>query len=170
MSIRRMGVGALALVTSVAIVVLGAVPAAAGGIGGGGKPIREFAPSGLPFTFGEGIACNFSVTIFEVENNEFAKTFPNGNVLITGRLVVRIQNDATLQSVVRNVSGPLSVTDSGHVVTLTGVSISPVFAGHDETGQIGTGMFIFHGPTIFVDTQLTQVSGTVENLCETLAS
>jgi len=138
-------------------------------VGGGGQPgPRTFVPSGLPATFDAGIACDFSVTLTEVANNEFSRTFPNGNVLTTGRLVVEITNDATGESVVRNVSGPTLA--SGATFTLNGASISPVFAGNDDTGRVGTGLFVFHGPTVFTDFRLTHVSGRVENLCETLAA
>jgi len=86
----------MAVGVSLALGLLGAAPASAGVVGGGGKPsARELVPSGLPVTFigGSGQACAFDVTISEVANNEFARTFPNGNTLITGRLVVRVTND-----------------------------------------------------------------------------
>ena len=105
-------------------------------------------------------------------NNEFARTFPNGNTLITGRFVVSIRNDATGTSVVRDISGPVLITSGPNgetVVVLNGSSLSAVFAGHDDTGTLGQGLFIFHGPTVFTDFQLTRVSGAVENLCTTLA-
>jgi hypothetical protein len=149
------------------------VPASAGVVGGGGKPSpREFVESGLPFTLPAGTACEFDVTLSEVANNEFARTFPNGNVLITGRLVVRVTNDDTDVSVVRNISGPVLLTTGPggeSVVVLSGSSLSPVFDGNDATGQVGTGLFVFHGPAVFTDGQLTRVSGSVENLCATLA-
>jgi hypothetical protein len=156
----------------VAAPALGVQSASAGQVGGGGKPSpRTFVESGLPYTFAAGDACDFAVTLSEVENNEFARTFPNGNTLITGRLVVSVTNDATGESVVRDVSGPVLITTgpSGEtVVVLSGSSLSPVFAGNDDTGTVGQGLFIFHGPTVFTDSQLTRVSGTVEDLCATL--
>jgi hypothetical protein len=152
---------------------VGAGSASAGLVGGGGKPSpRVFVESGLPFTLAAGDACPFAVTLSEVANNEFARTFPNGNMLITGRLVVRVTNEATGKSVVRDVSGPVLITsgpDGESVVVLSGSSLSPVFAGHDDTGTVGKGLFVFHGPTVFTDSQLTRVSGAVENLCRTLA-
>jgi hypothetical protein len=132
-----------------------------------------FVPSGLPFTYpgGTGEACAFDVTITEVANNEFARTFPNGNTLITGRLVLRITNDSSGDSVVRNVSGPVLITSSPSgepVAVLSGASLSPVFEGHDDTGADLQGLFIFHGPTVFTNGQLTRVSGSYEDLCKTL--
>jgi hypothetical protein len=131
-----------------------------------------FVESGLPVTFPAGAACPFAVTISEVLNNEFARTFPNGNILVTGQFVVTVTNDATAKSVVRDISGPVLFTSgpSGEqVAVFTGTSLSPVFAGHDDTGTLGQGVFVFHGPAVFTDNQLTRVSGAVENLCATLA-
>ena len=173
MSIRRISHVAVAIVAGGMLLLLGAVPASAGVVGGGGKPTpREFVESGLPFTYTAGTACDFAVTLSEVVNNEFARTFPNGNVLITGQFVARVTNDETGQSVVRNISGPVLVTSGPNgeqVVVLSGAGLSPVFEGHDATGQVGTGLFIFHGPTIFTGGQLISVSGSFENLCDTLA-
>ena len=175
MAFRRIVMAGMAVGVSLALGLLGAAPASAGVVGGGGKPSeREFVPSGLPVTFigRSGQACAFDVTISEVANNEFARTFPNGNTLITGRLVVRVTNDLSKQSVVRDVSGPVLITSgpSGEqVFVLSGASVSPVFAGHDDTGSGLQGLFIFHGPTVFTDGQLTQVSGNYEDLCRTLA-
>lgn len=173
MSIRGISGLAVAVIAGAALVALGSAPASAGVVGGGGKPSpREFVESGLPFTFPAGTACDFDVTLSEVANNEFAQTFPNGNTLITGRLVIRIANDETGESVVRNVSGPALITTGSNgeqVFALSGASLSPVFEGNDATGQVGSGLFVFHGPVVFTDGQLTSVSGSFENLCNTLA-
>jgi hypothetical protein len=173
MSIRRMSGFAVAIIAGAAVVALGSAPASAGVVGGGGKPSpREFVESGLPFTFPAGTACDFDVTLSEVANNEFTRTFPNGNTLITGRLVVRITNDETGASVIRNVSGPALTTTGSNgeqVFALKGASLSPVFEGNDATGQVGSGLFVFHGPVVFADGQLIIVSGSFENLCNTLA-
>jgi hypothetical protein len=173
MSLRRTTMHAAALIAIAIILVLGGAPATAGVVGGGGKPgPREFVDSGLPFTFAAGTACDFDVTLTEVANNEYIRVFPNGNALITGRLVVRITNDATGASVVRNISGPVLITTGPNgeaVVVLNGSSLSPVFEGFDATGVVGTGLFVFHGPTVFTNGQLTSVSGSYENLCATLA-
>lgn len=155
-----------------AVPTVNAGSAAAGLVGGGGQPSpRVFVPSGLPFTFGAGDVCPFATTLSEVANHEFARTFPNGNTLVTGRLVVRVTNETTGASVVRDVSGPVlssSGTSGETVVVLTGSSLSPVLAGHDATGAVGQGLFVFHGPTVFTDFQLTRVTGSFENLCTTL--
>lgn len=170
---RNLLTSASAVAVAAASMLLTITPASAGVVGGGGKPgPREFVESGLPFTLAAGLACDFTVTIEEVANNEFARTFPNGNVLTTGRFVVRVINDETGESVVRNVSGPtLATTGPGgeEIFILSGSSISPVFAGNDSTGEVGKGLFVFQGPTIFTDFKLTDVSGSFENLCETLA-
>jgi hypothetical protein len=171
---RQIVISGFAVTVVAVLPMLGAVPASAGLVGGGGKPTpREFAESGLPATFEAGMACDFAVTVAEVVNKEFRRTFPNGNSLITGRLVVRVTNDVTDETVVRNVSGPVLLT-TGHageqVAVLSGSSISPVFQGNDLTGEVGRGLFVFHGPTVFTDFKLTDVSGNFEDLCETLAA
>lgn len=151
------------------LMALGAGPVLAAPVGGGGQPgPRTFVPSGLPVTLPAGSACTFAVTLTEVANKEFSREFPNGNVLTTGRLVIEITNDATGDSVVRNVSGPTLA--SGPDFILNGTSLSPVFAGNDDTGRVGQGLFIFHGPTVFTNFRLTRVSGGFENLCETLTA
>lgn len=173
MSIRRISHIVVAIVAGGVLLLLGAAPASAGVVGGGGKPTpREFVESGLPFTYPAGTACDFAVTLSEVANNEFARTFPNGNVLITGRFVVGVANDETGQSVERDISGPVLLTTGSNgeqVTVLGGAGLSPVFEGHDATGRVGTGLFIFHGPTVFTGGQLISVSGSFENLCDTLA-
>ncbi len=175
MSVRRTVMAGAALVVTLALTLMGAAPASAAVVTGGGKPSdRVFVPSGLPITFpgGTGQACAFDVTISEVANNEYARTFPNGNTLITGRLVLRVTNDVTGQSVVRDASGPVLITtgtNGEQISVLSGASLSPVFAGHDDTGSNLQGLFIFHGPTVFTDGQLTKVSGSYEDLCLTLA-
>lgn len=172
MSYRRIMMAATAA-GLLAAATVGAGPASAGLVGGGGMPSpRVFVESGLPVTYAAGDACPFAVTISEVLNKEFARTFPNGNTLITGQFVVTVTNDATTRSVVRNISGPVLITSGPNgesVFVLSGSSLSPVFAGHDDTGTVGEGLFIFHGPTVFTDNQLTRVSGAVEKLCTTLA-
>jgi hypothetical protein len=44
-----------------------------------------------------------------------------------------------------------------------------VFEGNDATGQVGSGLFVFHGPVVFTDGQLISVSGSFENLCNPFA-
>jgi hypothetical protein len=165
--------GASAVAVAAASLLLAITPASAGVVGGGGKPgPREFVESGLPITFKAGAACDFAVTIEEVANKEFSRTFPNGNILTTGQLVVRVINDGTGEALVRNISGPTLATtgpNGEQVLILSGSSLSPVFEGNDSTGKVGKGLFVFHGPTVFTDFKLTDVSGDFENLCETLA-
>jgi hypothetical protein len=173
MSIRRVSHVVVAIVAGGGLLLFGAAPASAGVVGGGGKPSpREFVESGLPFTYEAGTACDFAVTLSEVVNNVFARTFPNGNVLLTGRFVIGVTNDETGQSVVRNISGPVLLTtgpNGEQVTVLSGIGLSAVFEGHDATGQVGSGLFIFHGPTVFTGGQLISVSGSFENLCDPLA-
>ena len=151
-----------------ALMVVGASPAWAGVVGGGGKPgPRVFLESGLPQTFEAGVLCDFEVTISEVENMEYSRTFPNGNTLVTGRLVLRVTNDDTGQSAVRNVSGP--GVFGPETAALTGDSLVWLFEGVDGTGELGKGVFVTNGPVLFDGPLLVQAPKSVENLCETLA-
>jgi hypothetical protein len=173
MSLSRMWARATALAAGAALILLGTAPEGAGMVGGGGKPgPRELVDTDLPATFAAGVACDFQVTVSEVVNNEYSRTFPSGSMLITGRLVVRVTNDETGESVVRNVSGPGLVTtgpNSEEVLILRGPTLFPVFEGEDATGQVGVGMLVFHGTIVFAGGRLTSVSGSFEDLCDTLA-
>jgi hypothetical protein len=148
-------------------------PPASAGVGGGGAPgPRQFEPTGLPYTFDAGLICDFPVTAVDVVNQEYSRTFPNGNTLVTGRLVLRFTNDTTGTSIVRNASGPVLSTTGANGASIRvykGASISPIFAGNDATGTLGQGLFAFRGPTVFTDNVLTSASGPVEDLCAALA-
>jgi hypothetical protein len=167
--------------TALSIVLTGILAALAGSVvaapahaqGGGVRPAPwVFVPTGFPATLDAGLACDFPVTFDEVANQEYSRELPNGTTVVTGRLVVRLTNDTNGNSVVRNVSGPV-FTSTGpngeQVVTASGSTVSPVFAGNDATGTVGKGLFVFHGPIVFTDFVLTRVSGSYEDLCETLA-
>lgn len=174
MSLLRKFARVTATVGGAALFVLSAAPASAGPVGGGGKPgPREPVDTGLPTTFPAGVVCDFPITVSEVVNNEYSRTFPNGNILTTGRLVLRVTNDETGESVVRNSSGPALLTTAPNgeeVLTAHGPTLFPVFEGEDATGRVGVGAFLFHGTIVFADGHLTRVSGTFEDLCVTLAS
>jgi hypothetical protein len=173
MSLLRKCARVTAIVGGAALLVLGAAPASAGPVGGGGQPgPREPVDTGLPTTFPAGVVCDFPITVSEVVNNEYSRTFPNGNTLTTGRIVLRVTNDETGESVVRNSSGPglLTTGPNGEEVLIAhGPTLFPVFEGEDVTGRLGVGAFLFHGTIVFTGGQLTRVSGTFEDLCVTLA-
>ena len=166
--------------TALSIVLAGVVAALAGAVGaapaeaqgGGVRPAPwVFVPSGFPATLDAGLACDFAVRFTEVANQEYSRELPNGTTVVTGRFVVRLTNVDTGTSVVRNISGPVYFTtgpDGEQIVTVSGSSLSPVFAGNDATGTVGQGLFLFHGPTVFTDTILTRVSGSYEDLCAAL--
>jgi hypothetical protein len=83
---------------------------------GRGTPTREPIPDEANTAdFPAGLVCSFELAVDVVANNEVATTFPakpNGDVvvLITGRLVNRITNVETGESITVNVSGPLRIT------------------------------------------------------------
>ncbi|HEU4997572.1 MAG TPA: hypothetical protein VFT68_01395 [Lapillicoccus sp.] len=141
------------------------------GAGGGGKPVT--IPSGMPttWTFGAGDVCPFKTTIIDIVNESTGRAFPSGETLFTGRLKERITNDETGRTVVRNISGPGNSTfgpNGEWILTLSGSSIFWISDGHDPDGLIGNGLYISHGPVVFVDLVLVQPPASYENLCETV--
>jgi hypothetical protein len=164
---------AAAFAARAALILLGAMPAHAGIVGGGGKPgPREPVDTGLPATFPAGAVCDFQITVSEVANNEYSRAFPNGNILTTGQLVLRVTNDETGESAVRNASGPGVLTTGSNgeeVLVAHGRTLFPVFEGEDATGRVGVGAFLFHGTIVFAGGRLTSVSGSFEDICITLA-
>jgi hypothetical protein len=124
------------------------------------------------YTFAAGEVCPFHTTITNVVNATYSRTFPNGDSLSTGRLVERITNDETGESVVRNISGPGASTygrNGEWTLTLTGASIFWIIKEiGDATGTLNEGLFIGHGPVVYLDLKLVQAPPHYENLCETL--
>ena len=122
--------------------------------------------------FVAGEVCSFPVTIIDMVNETHSRTFPDGSSLSTGRLVERITNDETGEDTVRNISGPGASTygpNGEWTLTLTGSSIFWIIKEiGDATGTLNEGLFIGHGPLVYVDLQLVQAPPHYENLCETL--
>jgi hypothetical protein len=90
----------------------------------------------------EGI-CAFPVLIETVVNNEKLLTFPDGSMLITGTLKVRVTNvDDPANSRLLNISGPGKITptpDGGEIVEARGTWLwvfMPDELGPGEPGQI----------------------------------
>jgi hypothetical protein len=167
----------IAAATSAAAVmtVAGATSSHAEGVGpgGGGQPGPRTPPTMLnTYTFPAGDVCPFQTTIADVVNQSYGRTFPSGETLFTGQIKERITNDETGKTVYRNISGPGNSTfgpNGEWILTLTGISIFWIEkdAG-DATGTLNEGLFIGHGPIVYVDLVLTRAPASYENLCETV--
>ncbi len=164
MGFRRIRCVLISLLGAVVMLTVGAAPASA--------VERVPVESGLPVTFAAGDVCPFQVTISEVEADLVQTTLPRDTVLISGTLVVRVTNDATGESVVRDVSGPVTITQTGEteVAVLAGPALLVLFEGDDATGKLGKGLFYQpRGLAVFRGSVLIRVVGPTEDLCETLA-
>ena len=170
---KRFSTIAAAAGAAVLMAVAGATSSHAEGIGagGGGRPVT--VPPGMPttWTFEAGDVCPFKATIADIVNESTGRAFPSGETLFTGRLKERITNDETGKTVVRNISGPGNSTfgpNGEWILTLSGSSIFWIADGNDPDGLIGNGLYISHGPVVFVDLVLVQPPASYENLCETV--
>ena len=107
----------------------------------GGKPIRTPLEPDSD-TYPAGLACDFAVTTEDVISNEYDTTFPpdaNGDVmtLVTGRLISRVTNVETTESITLNASGPgpiVSHSDGSVTATVHGPSFLILFPGDMPSG------------------------------------
>ena len=165
---------AAAAAAAALITALGASPSSANGVGvgGSGRPGPRVPGEITTYHFVAGEVCSFPVTIIDIVNETHSRTFPDGSSLSTGRLVERITNDETGDYVDRNISGPGASTygpNGEWTLTLTGSSIFWIIKEiGDATGTLNEGLFIGHGPLVYVDLLLVQAPPRYENLCETL--
>lgn len=167
--IRTAAVATAAALMTVAV----AAPSHAEGVGagGGGKPVT--IPPGMPttWTFEAGDVCPFKTTIADIVNESTGRAFPSGETLFTGRLKERITNDTTGKSVVRNISGPgnSSFGPNGEwILTLSGTSIFWLRDENDPKHLFHKGLYISHGPVVFVDLVIVQPPASYEDLCQTV--
>ena len=79
---------------------------------------------GPPQTFPAGQVCPFQVTLTAIEDDLVQTTLTRNTVLITGPLVLEVTNDETGESVIRDVSGPATITQTGE--TSITVLLAPV--------------------------------------------
>ena len=141
------------------------------GAGGGGKPVT-IAP-GMPSsrTFEAGDVCPFKISIADIVNNSYGRAFPSGETLFTGQLKESITNNESDTTVTRNISGPGNSTygpNGEWILTLSGSSIFWIQDENDPNHLIGNGLYISHGPVVFVDLVLVQPPASYENLCKTV--
>jgi hypothetical protein len=130
-----------------------------------------------PITAPAGVVCPFTVTAEPVRQDLRVRYHHDaaGNVdgyEVTGQLIGRITNDETDTSVVRNLSGPGTVTfnaDGSYDAVVHG-DFLVFFLGQDNPSHqllLLSGTTLLHGAPSGAKT-LVSNSGTTENLCETL--
>jgi hypothetical protein len=113
--------------------------------------------------------CPFPVLVETVVNNEFSKTLPDGTVLVSGRLVVRVTNTVTGESKVYNVSGPAKITTNGAIET--DVFLGPGLGIDPSIGMIVTsGRVVVTVNTETGELRIVSQRGHVEDVCATLAA
>lgn len=134
-----------------------------------------------PFQLAAGVRCTFGLNGDILVDRERIRTlseYPDGSPevqQITGQLIVQYTNTATGESVTRNLTGLATVrygTDGSFTITLEGGHFA---AGLAATDPGGPGFFVLTGQgyslTVAPDGSrvLTLGTGTVENICTTLA-
>jgi hypothetical protein len=111
------------------------------------QPTREPLPSPPSFTISG--SCSFDVVVDVLVNKEFITTFTSGKQIITGRLVVRVTNQAKpSKSLVLQISGPgIEDLSSPSTFNLSGTSLiffpgvllltrGPISLTFDESGNV----------------------------------
>jgi hypothetical protein len=160
---------ALVFALAAAILVLPSTSAVAG------APIREFLPAEDLLIEG---SCDFPILAEVLVNEEHTITFfdSEGNPttqIVQGRLVVRLTNTETGESIVRNISGPGTFTFTEDVTTLMASGAWFFFFAPGELGEGQEGAaFISHGLAVLelseTGVEIVQLTGTQEDLCVTL--
>lgn len=164
-----------ALVVSVLALALGGVATAATGSGSYGPWEPTYQG---PITAPAGAVCSFEVTAEPVREDLRVRYHYDaaGNVdgyQAKGLLIARITNTETGASVVRNLSGPGTVTfnpDGSYDAVVEGNFLVFFLAQDDPANQLLllTGRTFLHGAPSGEKT-LAAHSGPVENLCDTLS-
>ena len=122
-------------------------------------------------------ACPFPVSFHVLKNSEYTIDFfdDQGNkvrTIIQGQVVLEITNLDTGVSIVRNVSGPGTITHADQIFVGRGSGLFFFFPGDLGPGTPGS-MFINHGRVVEfqgVPRKIISQTGTQEDLCETLGS
>jgi hypothetical protein len=164
-----------------AAVVLGILAVALAGAGATRASDGSYGPWQStyqgPITAPAGVVCPFEVTAAPVrEDLRVRYHFDSaGNVdgyEATGQLIARITNTETGASVVRNLSGPGTVTfnpDGSYDAVVAGDFLVFFLAQDDPSNALllFSGQTVLHGDASGAKTVVSS-SGQVENLCETL--
>jgi hypothetical protein len=122
-------------------------------------------------------ACPFPVSFHVLENNEYTIDFfdDDGNkvrTIIQGQVVLEITNLATGASVIRNVSGPGTITYADLMFVGRGSQLFFFFPGDLGPGTPGS-MFINRGRVVEYlgePRKIISQTGVQENLCATLGA
>jgi hypothetical protein len=165
---------ASAVLVALAVTAFAAGPAtAAGGSWGPWEPTEQ-----APITAPAGVVCPFPVSAVPVEQHLLLRYHYNDAGVVdgyqaTGSLVGRFTNTDTGTSVVRNLSGPGTVTfgsDGSYDAVVNGNFGVFFLAGDTPANEllILSGRTVLHGSPTGEKT-LVSSTGQVENLCETLA-
>jgi hypothetical protein len=131
-----------------------------------------------PITAPAGVVCPFTVTAEPVSEDLRVRYHYDsaGNVdgyEATGQLIARITNTETGASVVRNLSGPGTVTfnpDGSYDAIVAGDFLVFFLAQDDPSNALllFSGRTVLHGAPSGAKTLVSE-AGSVENLCDTLA-
>jgi hypothetical protein len=105
--------------------------------------------------------CSFDVQATLLADNEYAITFSNGAIIITGQLIYRLTNETTGKSLIVNISGPAFVSPADEVV-ITGTSLLFGFASP-------SGLFLTRGPVTPAPGSFTTTSSATVDLCAALS-
>jgi hypothetical protein len=158
----------IAFSSALFILAVGASPAAAT------KPVREPTPD-FEFEFAAGEVCSFAIEGTTLVNRGYTTTFfdPNGNPvmqIISGTLIVQVTNLDTGTSVVRNISGPGTITfapDGGFTLEANGAWLFVTLPGGPSLAYINKGRIVFEfTPDGQINVLMQQ--GIQEDLCATL--
>ena len=146
----------------------------------GGESALAAGPFRLPLdpvhdTQPAGVVCPFAVSVDSVGINETLTVLTNGRTFITGSSFERVTNLDNGKSVIVNVSGPTTVTDTNGFPTFVarGRNLWGIHAGDLGSGQPGALLLTTGLAVLTVSASGLTFShdvGTTENLCVTLAN
>jgi hypothetical protein len=171
----RQALGVAALVTVAAVFATAASAA---------KPVKGPCEScTASASFPAGFICPFAFSFEDVVDNRFQITYPNGLIKIAGDRVIRVTNEDTHESRIFQLNGIVTIDAEGArvVTTSEGPFLWGFVPGDLGEGQPGVLLYIrgqarevdeFPGPhpNAFGFTTLSfEVTGSSENLCETMA-
>jgi hypothetical protein len=120
-----------------------------------------------------GVVCPFAVSVDSVKINETLTVLANGRTFITGASVERVTNLENGKSIVLNVSGPTTISDTDGVRTFVagGRNLWGFHRGDLGAGQPGS-LLLTTGRAVLTVSEsgltFTHTGGTTENLCQTL--
>ena len=162
--------------------VIGVVAVIAATLTLGSAPAAALAPTREPLVLAPVVidgVCSFPVQAEAIVNREFITTFTDqdGNItkqIISGRLVTRLTNLDTGESVVVNTSGPGQILFEGDTVIFQGRGLGFLFFFPEQLGLGDPGLVIILKGTFTLTiapdgTQtLSDVKGNVTDVCELL--